>query len=368
MEDDPGLSELIAITLRGHGWDTAEAFSGEEALAMSRERRPRLILLDYSLPDMSGADFIAAAERTNIALPPFIVATGRGDERIAVDMMKRGARDYIVKDTQFLNVLTIAVERVLEQLDVERKLEETRQLLREHDEALLASREELRALADRLLVVPEQERTRIAREIHDQVAQDLIRLKLDLVWLNGQLAKSAPPAVVLKERVAEMIALTDGAINCVQKIATELRPAVLDSLGLCAAVEWQCREFQERYGIVCRAKIPQKDPTVDRDRATALFRILQESLNNIRRHAAATLVEVCLRSDGDGLSLTVTDNGKGFSSATLKDPLSIGLIGMRERAALLGGVADIRSEKGRGTTVEVRLPQKIKAPTGEAPS
>ncbi len=356
VEDDPGLSKLIDISLKAHGWGTIAAFSGEEALAMSRDRRPRLILLDYSPPDMSGSDFIDAAERIAFPLPPFIVATGRGDERIAVEMMKRGARDYIVKDSQFLNTLSIAVERVLEQLETERRLKETERLLREHDAALIASREQLQIFAERLLIVPEQERARIAREIHDLLAQDLIRLKIDLVWLNGQFAKMTPLPVLLKERVVEMIQIADGAITCVQKIATELRPAVLDSLGLCAAVEWQAREFQERTGIQCLVKVPEKDLPVDRDFTIAIFRILQESLTNVRRHANATRVDVLLRQKAGYLFLRVQDNGSGITPTALHDPLSIGLTGMRERAVLLGGRIEITGKPGAGTTVEVRLP------------
>lgn len=365
VEDDPGLSELIGITLRGHGWETITAFSGEEALAMSREQRPRLILLDYSLPDMSGADFIDAAERKAFPLPPFIVATGRGDERIAVDMMKRGARDYIVKDSQFLNALGIAIERTLEQLETERRLKETERLLREHDAALIASREQLQIFAERLLIVPEQERARIAREIHDLLAQDLIRLKIDLVWLSGQLAKMTPIPVLLKERIVEMVQMADGAITCVQKIATELRPAVLDSLGLCAAVEWQAREFQERTGIRCLAKVPEGDLPADRDFAIALFRILQESLTNVRRHANAAKVDILLRQKAGYLFLKVKDNGVGIPAAALNDPLSIGLTGMRERAVLLGGQIKIHGVPGAGTTVEVRLPL---SKTGKKPA
>jgi len=331
-------------------------FSGTEALEKIKEGRLDLLLLDYSLPDMSGAGFIDTAERTNVSLPPFIVATGRGDERIAVDMMKRGARDYIVKDSQFLNTLTIAVERTLEQLETERRLRETEQLLREHDAELIASREQLQIFAARLLIVPEQERARIAREIHDLLAQDLIRLKIDLVWLSGQLAKMNPIPVLLKERIVEMIQIADGAITCVQKIATELRPAVLDSLGLCAAVEWQVREFQERTNIRCRTTVPENDVPVDRDSAIALFRILQESLNNVRRHANATQVDVLLQRETGQLILRVRDNGSGINTKALKDPLSIGLTGMRERAMLLGGQIEIKGRPGAGTTVEVRLP------------
>lgn len=160
----------------------------------------------------------------------------------------------------------------------------------------------------------------------------------------------------LAARVTEMVQTADAAIQCVQRIATELRPAMLDSLGLCAAVEWQARDFQDHSQIQCHASVPEGELPVDRDSATAAFRILQESLTNVQRHTKATRVDVFLRQEAGLLLLVVHDNGSGIESAALKSPMSIGLTGMRERALLLGGQLDIRSLPGAGTTVEVRLP------------
>ena len=153
-----------------------------------------------------------------------------------------------------------------------------------------------------------------------------------------------------------MTGIADAAIESVQRIATELRPAVLDSLGLSAAVEWQAHDFQARSGIACHADAPEDELPVDRDSATAAFRILQESLTNVLRHAKATRVDILLEQDADRLVLRVQDNGCGMRSETLNDPMSIGLAGMRERALLLGGQLEIRSQPGSGTTVDVRLP------------
>ena len=228
---------------------------------------------------------------------------------------------------------------------------------RSAEEELISSREQLRALAARLLVVREEERTFIARQVHDLLAQDLTRLKIDLAWLRGRLARNGTIAMQgLDARVAEMGQRADAAIHCVQKIATELRPALLDSLGLCAVVEWQAHDFQNHSGIQCRASVPEEEPLVDRDSATAAFRILQESLTNVQRHANATRVDVLLRCEADRLLLRVQDNGSGIESAALRSPMSIGLTGMRERALLLGGQLDIHGLPGAGTTVEFRLP------------
>ena len=225
-------------------------------------------------------------------------------------------------------------------------------------EALLQSRQQLRALSARLETLREEERTSVAREIHDVLAQALTLLKMDVVWLSRRLDRplDADLQMVVQERLAMMTAVTDTAIQSVQKIATELRPVVLDSLGLCAAVEWQARDFQKRTGIACAATVPEQDVPLDWDRSTAMFRIMQESLTNVLRHAQATQVEIVLRLEADQLMLRIEDNGSGISPETLSNPKSIGLVGMRERALLLAGQLDIRSHRGAGTTIEVRLP------------
>ncbi len=220
------------------------------------------------------------------------------------------------------------------------------------------SRDEMRALAARLQEVREAERSRIAREIHDVLAQDLTRVKIDLVWLLGRLNRGVEPesVPVLAARVSEMCRITDGTIRSVQRIATDLRPAVLDSLGLCAAVEWQVRDVEARSGLVCHAAVPPGELAVGKEVATAVFRILQESLTNVLRHANATALDVCLRREAGLVILRVRDNGGGIAAEALTSPFSVGLTGMRERAALLGGKLDISSQPAAGTTIEVRIP------------
>ena len=206
----------------------------------------------------------------------------------------------------------------------------------------------------------ENERSRIAREIHDVLAQELTQLKIDLAYLQRQLSKFgiavAPEAMLSK--FSEMSQLTDTAINCVQRIATELRPVVLDSLGLSAAVEWQARDFQSRTGIQCLAQVPATEKVYDKNVATAIFRILQEALTNVSRHSKATQVRILLRINGSQVRLELQDNGCGIASDTIKSPMSIGLAGMRERAQLLGGHFEIKSRPESGTTVEVSIPMK----------
>jgi PAS domain S-box-containing protein len=226
------------------------------------------------------------------------------------------------------------------------------------EKALDASREQLRALAGYLQSVREEERSRIAREIHDQLAQDLTRLKMDILWLRRSLPHSAGGEghSLLRTKLSAVTGATDSLIGSVQKIATELRPAVLDSMGLGATIEWQAREFRKRTGIRCDTKISEELPTIPRDWSTALFRILQESLTNVTRHAAATTVAISLESDHARITMRIRDNGRGIRADRLADSRSFGLLGMRERAMALGGECKIVTRAPRGTTIEVCIP------------
>lgn len=226
------------------------------------------------------------------------------------------------------------------------------------EEQLIVSREQLRALAGKLQAAREEERARLAREIHDTMAQELTRLKLDVAWLNRRLAKPLTEAEqnLLKDKLEGMRVIADTSISAVQRLATELRPVVLDTLGLQAAIEWQVRDFEARSGLRCEIAVPEKNLTIDSERSTALFRILQESLTNIARHAQATEVYVTLRCAANAICLTVRDNGAGIADGKLTDPHSLGLTGMRERAALLEGQCQVLRSPEGGTQVEVSLP------------
>jgi len=153
-----------------------------------------------------------------------------------------------------------------------------------------------------------------------------------------------------------MESILDDTAGAIQRIATELRPGVLDELGLQAAIQWQAREFETRTGIACRVEVPAEQPAVDAGRATAAFRIFQESLTNVARHAGATRVLVRFTLSAEALELSVQDNGRGISEGALSDSRSLGLLGMRERATSLGGTVTITGERGRGTTLTLTLP------------
>jgi signal transduction histidine kinase len=214
-------------------------------------------------------------------------------------------------------------------------------------------RAELRALAARLLAVREDERTRLAREIHDELSGSLTALKLDLSLLPDRAAKDHH---LFLEKLSSMSQLIDTTLAQVRTIVAELRPVALDKLGLVAAMEWQAREFHERSGIACETHLPAEEISLDADRATALFRIFQETLTNVARHAHASKVEVELKRDAQCLILAVRDNGKGIDEAAINAASSLGLLGIRERAMAFGGNMELTGLPERGTCVTVRIP------------
>jgi len=222
------------------------------------------------------------------------------------------------------------------------------------EKELQRSLAQLRKLAARLETVREEERTRAAREIHDELGQALTAIKLDLTALLRDLPPDRGPAAPRRQSIFKLL---DETMQSTRRIATELRPAVLDDLGLAAAVEWAAEDFQARTGTKCQVSLPGADIAMDPERATAVFRILQEALTNVARHANATQVNVRLEKGNGGLLLEVHDNGRGFDEKLLSTASSLGILGMRERALLLGGEFTIGGAPGEGTTVRVRIPQ-----------
>lgn len=219
------------------------------------------------------------------------------------------------------------------------------------EQELRASSEQLRNLTAHLLSVREEERTRISREVHDELGQSLTAVKMDLAWLAGRLPGRNGSTL---KRIRSTGQLVDGIIQSIRRISTELRPAVLD-LGLAAAVEWQVQEFQARSGIQCKVRLLTRE-VVASNASTAMFRICQEILTNVARHARATRAEVVLQKQRDRLVLLIRDNGRGFDQADPSLSKSLGLMGMGERAAILGGQVNISSVPGKGTTVSAWIP------------
>jgi PAS domain S-box-containing protein len=226
------------------------------------------------------------------------------------------------------------------------------------EERIRATSEQLRALSAKLQSAKEEEDIRIAREIHDEMGSTLTSLRWDLERFDIVIseAKEWSQLQELRPKIAEMMRLTDVTISTMRRIASELRPSILDDLGLPEAIEWQAQQFQTRTGIGCHCHCSLEDLEFDPDQATAIFRIFQEALTNILSHAEATTVDVVARSDDGEFVLTISDNGKGITEDEKSSRLSLGILGMRERAHLIGGKLEISGTNGKGTVLTVRIP------------
>jgi len=353
---------LLALqgVLQGPERNIFTAQSGEDALRAVLKNEFAVILLDVNMPGMDGfatAQLIRSREGSRNT--PIIFLTGsdqggvtrfRGYEVGGVDYLVKPVLPAVLKSkvSVFLDLSRYNAALVRE--IAERKLVE---------DNLRKAEERLRAFAARVESVREDERSHIAREVHDELGQALTGLKMDLSSLEkklpGELREEAASKIKSISRVV------DTTIQSVRRISSALRPQVLDDVGLMEALKWQARDFQVRTGIRCNVDLPAEEPALERAKATAAFRVLQEALTNVVRHAGATRVDISLRVDADHFILKIADNGRGAPESALHSPKSLGLLGMRERAYLLGGNVDMEGKVGKGTTVKLSIPLRAGA-------
>ncbi|HXU79672.1 MAG TPA: histidine kinase, partial [Methylomirabilota bacterium] len=269
LEDDRADAELTQFALREGGvpFFLARVETRDDYIRHLEDQPPELILSDFSLPGFDGYAALNIA-REKCPETPFIFVTGTMGEEVAIETLKSGATDYVLKTR--LSRLVPAVHRALREA-------QGRTERRKAEEQLRESHERLRKLSEYLQSVREEERTRIAREVHDELGQALTGCKLDASWLAARMPKDLKPLV---ERARALSAHIDSTIQTVRRIATELRPGVLDHLGLAAALEWQANEFQNRTGIKCEVHSDLRDLMLDPELSTTLFRIFQETLTN----------------------------------------------------------------------------------------
>ena len=460
VEDSEDDAQLMLRELRCGGYDPIceRVETAEQMQHALKQQDWELILCDYALPGFSAPKALELLTETHLDIP-FIVVSGKIGEKTAVEMMRAGAHDYMMKDS--LARLTPAVTRELAEAHVrrdhKRAEEEIANLakfpgedpdpvlciagdgtiifankagkplldawscqvdqalpkrwaelvagvlvsghredieikcdgrtflvtfapvveasyvnLYAHDitgrkqaeEGVRRSHEELRALAARLQAAGEEERTRLARKFHDDVGNSLVAIKMDLAWLNRRLPEVAdgPSRPKLRERLESMSKMLAETIQTARETASELRPGVLDDLGLAAAVAWEARQFEERSGVKCTFTSTPEEMELDREQSTAVFRICQELLTNVARHADATLVSIVLKTHDDSLTLEASDNGKGIEKQQVAASTSLGILGMRERALALGGQFSISGTPGKGTTATVKIPLTAPVP------
>ena len=354
VDDDAQNLTALQELLQNLGPKLVAVNSGEEALRQVLKQDFAVILLDVRMPGIDGfstAKLIRERQRSRHT--PIIFLTGAHDD---VSSMFRGYRsgavDYIIKPAMpevLQSKIAVFVELHNKTAALTKEVAERRLA----EEQLRESQDNLRALTAHLQSVREEEQTRIAREIHDELGQALTGLKMDLTWLAERLP---PNQKALARKTASMFRLIDDTVQSVREIASGLRPEVLDEVGLAAAIGWQAREFQMRTGIRCKVTLPSDNNELDAERSTAVFRVFQEVLTNVARHAKATRVDIVMRSDPDALVLQVEDNGNGIADEDIRGRKSLGLMGMRERVFLIGGNIEIKGTAGKGTKVTVSVP------------
>lgn len=267
---------------------------------------------------------------------------------------------YLKKALEELKKLNKELELSVEQKTAQ--LEKTNTILKEEiaerkqaEKQMGIINEQLRSLSARLQSVREDERTRISREIHDELGQQLTGLKMDLHWVNKRLNKEQQE---LQNKIKTMMVLVDETVQSVRKISTDLRPGILD-LGLLAAIEWQCNEFEKRSGIKCKLDTELYDLHCNNDISTAVFRIFQEALTNIARHSAASRLVITIKVGGADLLMEMKDNGKGITEVEINNTKSLGLLGMKERANIFGGELFIEGIAEKGTSVKLKIPLSL---------
>jgi signal transduction histidine kinase len=354
VEDDPHLLYALRELLGGPDRNIVVAESGAEALRCFLISDFAVIILDVKMPDMDGfaaARLIRKREQTRST--PIIFLTGSGEDAVSIFRgYQAGAVDYLVKPVvpQILKAkVSVFIDLYRYSAALSREIA-ARKLI---EEDLFKAGERLRASTAQIESEREDERTRLAREIHDGLGQALTGFRMDLSWLEKRLPRDKVEAAA---KTKSMFRRVDAAIQSVQRISSALRPQVLDDVGLIGTLRWQATEFQVRTGIRCKVDLPAEEPVLDRVRATAAFRIVQEALANVARHSGATRVDIVLQVDTDNLILKIADNGRGVSTAQLQDPKSLGILGVRERAFLLGGTVTIEGQGGKGTTVTLSIP------------
>jgi len=338
VDDEAYVSTQLEERLISMGYDVVgRASSGETSIGIAKSLHPDLILMDIVMPGR--LDGIAAAETIKEKLDiPVIFLTGYAEDQFIERAKNVEPFGYIVKPFQEKE-LKASIEIGLYKHKMSQNLKNSREQLHNHLAHLESARE--------------QEKTFIACEILEDLGQALTGLKMDLSWMAKKILKDQKP---LLDKLHSTSELTDTALRAVQRISTELRPGLLDDLGLVAAIEWQAEEFQSRTGMRCKLTVDPEDIEVDEKRSTTLFRIFQETLTNIARHAQATRVTVSLKEKDGTVELRVKDNGKGITTEEISNPQSFGLMGIRERAKPWGGEVKISGRPGKGTMVTVRIP------------
>ncbi|MEI8191541.1 MAG: response regulator [candidate division NC10 bacterium] len=352
VDDDPNDRRLVRQTLE-KAFSSMELTEVAEEVGLGRvleQDPPDVVLTDYALGWTSGLVVLLKVKQRWPGVPVLMV-TGTGSEEIAVECMKEGLEDYILKSSRHIVRLPSAVEAALERVQEHRTLREAEaELRRRHDE--------MHRLASRLAEVEEAERQRLARELHDQVGQNLTALGISLSIVRAQLPRGTEPAI--DARIEDLLALVEETTSRIRSVMGDLRPPVLDDYGLVAALGWYARQVSLRTGVPVEVAGDECAPRLLAPVESALFRIAQEALNNIAKHANATRVTIVFECHGAMARLVIADDGHGFApseAGVTEERPRWGLRIMRERADGVGGTCRVESRPGQGARVIVEVPR-----------
>lgn len=344
VDDSPYDSELIVRELRHHSQVkfTSKTVSDRESYSEAlRDFLPDVVYCDLNITvEFSGVDAIRLLKREYPEVP-FVLVTGALNEEVISVCVNEGIDDYVLKTNMSRLPLSLANAIKIRKMELQKK---------EAYEKLVKAEKQVRNFAQHLNKVLEEERSAIAREIHDELGQQLAGIKIGLSTFK----KMDGAGSLMEEKVNGMMKDVDTTIQSLRKIATELRPGILDSLGLIPSVVWLGSEFEKKTRIKCVNALHVKEQKFEKDISTCFFRICQEALTNISKHADASEVMIRVEQDEHELVLKISDNGKGIASEKLENPFSMGLLGMRERASILGAHLLILSEKDKGTTIQLK--------------
>jgi signal transduction histidine kinase len=366
LDDEKSIRTILGALLKDAGHEVIEAADTDEAIRCVERYPLDVALLDILLGTGNGLD---VARHIHDWRPDVRVILMTGEPNFASARQSISLRifDYLVKPFEPQAVLeTISraaaakardMERILLIKERERTQEDLERRVRVRTAELNQAAVNLHALAAHLQVVREEERKALARELHDEFGQKLTALQIDLSWLDRKLQPVQPGlGAEMRDKIVAMMPLVEQLTEMTQAICASLRPGMLDDLGLLAAIEWQVEDCERRTGLKCALSIPAEDLVLERDDALALFRILQEALTNVVRHAQATQVMIKLVITDGELEMDVQDNGRGFTPEACPVSEALGLLSMRERAIGFQGTVNIQSKPGHGTAVQVRMP------------
>ncbi|HYV30540.1 MAG TPA: response regulator [Candidatus Binatia bacterium] len=339
VDDNDGLVRLIQKALEREGFSAVAADSGKEAIQWLARNRAELMLLDLKLPDIEGKALVDHLAQIRRAVP-FIVITGQGNERVAVDMMKSGALDYLVKDVDFIEFVPTVVRRALEQLEKDRRL--------------AAAQAALEQSQKQVLTISEREQRRFGAELHDGLGQQLTAIELMCQALRADLGASRAE---LGTQVDQICRFLREAIGQTRALARGLSPVHLGSNGLAEALGELALRTTEIGCLKCL--FDSSSPVVVEDNLVAghLFRIAQEAVNNAVKHAQASEIVLRLSRSSNSLRLEISDNGRGLPGSPKRDQ-GMGLQVMQHRASVIGAELEMRSKPGKGVTVTCSLPAR----------